>query len=336
MIFNKKHKRAGLDIGNHQLKIVEIEKKNNSYEIAKFGIKTIDETKGLSQTIKELVEKAHISTKEVNISVSGENVVARYVSLPKMNEVELKKAMAFKLEDHIPFKPDEVYMDYCPMGEEKSSKNRIMIFLVAVKKDFLDERLKIVRQAGLEPKLVTIDALAVKKNFYHNYPDKNQANVAILNIGDKITNLLIVQGQTPYFVRDTRFGGNTITAAIKSKMEISQKDAQALKINLKESPSNVLEIVKTTLINNLLNEIFVSFEFYENLTERRIEEIYITGGSSQLSGLTEFLTEYLNLKAFILDPVKNIPFSPRLSKNINTKQSTPYLTAAIGMALEEP
>ncbi len=336
MIFNKKHIRVGLDIGNNLLKVVELEKKNNSYEITKFGVKAVDEAKGLAKTIKELFEETRISTKEVNISVSGENVVARYVSLPKMNEVELKKAMAFKLEDHIPFKPEEVYMDYYPMGEEKSSKNRIMIFLVAVKKEFLDERLKIVRQAGLEPKLVTIDALAVKRNFYHNYPDKNLANIAILNIGDKITNLLIAQGQTPYFVRDTQFGGDTITAAIKSKIEIPQKEAQELKINLKSSPSNVLEIVKTTLINNLLNEIFVSLEFYENLTERRIEEIYITGGSSQLSGLTEFLTEYLNLKAFVLDPVKNIPFSQRLLKNITTKQSTPYLTTAIGMALEEP
>ncbi len=334
-MFDKKQRRVGLDIGTHRIKVVEIGIKNKSYQIIGLGAKAIAEAKDSSQKIKELFEETRISTKEVNISISGENVVARYVSLPKMNEIELKKAMAFKLEDHIPFKPDEVYIDYYPMGEEKSSKNRLMVFLVAVKKDFLDERLTIIRQAGLEPKLVTIDALAVKTNFYHNYPNKNQTNIAVLNIGDNITNLLIIQGQMPYFVRDTRFGGDIITAAIKSKMEISEKDAQELKINLKSAPPNVLEIVKTTLINNLLNEIFVSLEFYENLTERRIEEIYITGGSSQLSGLTEFLAEYLNLNVFVLDPIKNIPFSPRVSKDTNALQLIPYLTTAIGLALEE-
>lgn len=334
MIFNKKQRQVGLDIGSQSIKAIEVEIKNGCFEIVGLGIKTIQENPDFPRLIKELFEEARISSKTVNISFSGENVVARYLSMPKMTDAELKKAMVFKLEDHIPFKPEEVYTDYDIIGEEKNSKNRIMVFLVATKKDFLDERLALIREAGLEPKIVTIDTLAVKKTFYHNYPDKNQANIALLNIGDKITNLLITQGQIPYFVRDTRFGGDTITAAIKTKMELSPKEALELKLNLKNAPANILEIVKTTLINNLLNEIFVSLEFYENLTERRIDEIYISGGSSQLSGLTEFLREYLNLKAFILDPFKNLSFSPGLSKKIDPQQAAPYLAVATGLALE--
>lgn len=336
MKLNKKQKRVGLDIGSNSIKIVEIEIKENSSYVTAAGKKDISGAKDLSRAIKELFEESHISSKEVNISLSGENVVARYLSMPKMTDAELKKAMVFKLEDHIPFKPDEVYTDYYVMGEEKSTKTRIMVFLVAAKKDLLDERVKIVQQAGLEPKLVTIDALAARQSFYYNYPHKNQANAALLNIGDKITNLIITQGQVPYFVRDTRFGGETITAAIKNKMELSEKEAQDLKINLKNAPANVLQIVKTALTNNLLNEIFVSLEFYENLTERRIDEIYISGGTSQLGGLAEFLTEYLNLKVFILEPFKNFSFAPKLQKSMDVSAIAPYFAVSIGLALEEP
>lgn len=324
----------GLDIGNYYLKIVGIEKKENSFKILNAEMQDIRQTKNISEVIKKMFKEMNISSKRVNISLSGEDVVARYLSLPKMTDAELKKAITFELEDHIPFKPDEVYTDYHILGEEANSKNRMRVFLVATKKNLLDERTKLVREAGLEPEVITTNALALKNIFYFNYPDKNETNIALLNIGDKITNLLITRQQIPYFVRDTRFGGELITTLIQTKAQLDIKAAEELKHSFQKASTDLVQSIKATL-GNLLNEIFVSLDFYENLTEQRIDEIYITGGSCQLAGLKEFLGGYLNLPILYLEPLKNFSFpSDILKKKIS--QLSAYLAVVLGLALEEP
>jgi type IV pilus assembly protein PilM len=250
-----------------------------------------------------------------------------------MADEELKKAMMFELEDHIPFKSNEIYFDYHILGEEPNAKNRMRVFLVATKKEQLEKKVELVRLAGLEPRLVTMDALALKNTLYFNYPSKSQTNITLLNIGDKITNILITREQIPYFVRDTHFGGDAITALLQTKLELDKKATEELKHNLKNATPEVTQIIKTALVN-LLNEIFISLDFYENLTEQTIDEIYISGGTSQLFGLKEFLGGYLNSEIIDLDPFKNFSFSPNISQETLTKLS-PYLAVAVGLALEE-
>jgi len=325
--------RVGLDIGNYNLKVAEIEREKDSFKIVNAIVQDIRQVKNIPEAINKVFKKEGISSKKVNISISGEDVVARYLSLPNMTDAELKKAMTFELEDHIPFRPEEVYTDYYVLGEEANSKNKIMVFLVATKKELVDERVRLVREAGLEPQVITTDALAIKNAFYFNYPSKNEANITLLNIGDKITNLLITRQQIPYFVRDTRFGGDVITGLIQAKLQLEKKAAEELKHNLKEDSPEITKITKATF-GNLVNEIFVSLDFYENITEQRIDEIYITGGSSQLLGLKEFLAGYLNLKIIPLEPVKKFSLSSHISREAITKLS-PYLSVAIGLALEE-
>ena len=332
--FKKKPQRKlGLDIGSYNLKVAEIEIKADSFEIVGLGMRDIRGASDISGEIKEILQETHISTKEVNISISGENVVARHLSLPKMADDELRKAMAFELEDHIPFKVDEVYFDYRVLGEEPNSKNRMRVFLVATKKELLEKRVELVRRAGLEPRVLTMDALALKNTFYFNYPSKKLTNITLLNIGDKISNILITQEQIPYFVRDTHFGGDAITSLLQTKLELDKKAAEEVKHNLKNATPEVLQIIKAALVN-LLNEIFISLDFYENLTQQTIDEIYICGGSSQLSGLKEFLGGYLNLKILDLDPFQNFSISPNIPQDMLPKL-LPYLPVAIGLALEE-
>jgi len=332
--FKKAQTRVGLDIGSYNLKAVEIEEKKGSFRILRAGIMDIRQEKDIPEAIKKLLKETDILANKVNISVSGEDVVARYLSLPEMTETELKKAIAFQLEDYIPFKPDEVYVDYYVLGKEEDSKNKIRVFLVAVKKNLLDEKAEFARKAGFAPQVITTDALAIKNTFYFNYPAKNEANIAILNIGDKITNLLITRQQIPYFIRDSRFGGDVITALIQTKLRLERPGAEKLKHNQNEQAPEISKITRAAL-GNLLNEIFVSLDFYENLTEQKLDELYLTGGASQLTGLKDFLNGYLNLKIIPLEPAKNFSLSADISRETIAELS-PYLAIAVGLALEKP
>lgn len=326
-------KTVGLDIGSYNLKVAEIEKNAETCRLTAVGTKDIRQTTDLPGAIRQLFEEAKITSKDVNISLAGEGVVARHLSLPKMNEEEVKKAIMYKLEDHIPFKPEDAYVDFHIVGEELSSKNKIRVFLVATRKDFLDSRVELIKKAGLNPQIITMDTLAGMNTFYLNYPEKTQTNITLLNIGDKTSNLLIARDKTPYFVRDASFGGESVTALLQSKLALNKEEAEELKHTLKNASAETYRIIKTT-IATLLNEIFVSIDFFENLTEQKIEEVYLSGGTAQLFGLTEFLSGYLNLEIIPLNPFKNLPLAPYLDKE-TIQPLAPYLSVAVGLALEQ-
>lgn len=326
-------KIVGLDIGVYNLKVAEIKLKDSSSgQVTALGIKDIRQTKDISESIKQLLDEAGINGKKVNLSVSGETVVARYLSLPKMNEEELRKAIIFELEDHVPFKPEEVYLDFQILGDDPNSANRMRVFLVAVKKETLDKRIELAHKVGLETQVVTMDALALMNTLYFNYPAKKTTNTTLLNVGEKITNLIICRERIPYFIRDTRFGGEVINTLLETKLEMDKTTAEELKYNLQNTPEDVSKLIKTTLAT-LLNEIFVSIDFFENLTEQKIEEIYISGGSSQLWGLREFLGGYLGLEIITLDPFKNFTLPSHIPQEKAAKL-LPYFSIAIGLALE--
>lgn len=312
---------------------MEIEAKDNAYVITGLAMKEIRSDEDVAAAIQETFEKAKISTKKVNISIAGEGVVARHLSLPTMNEEELKKALIYELEDYIPFKPEEIYYDYRIMGEEPTDNKRMRVFLVATKKDVTNKKLELIKNAGLEPQLLTMDALALKNTLYFNYPEKEDIDITVLNIGDRLSNILIVKERIPYFVRDTKFGGEAITTLLQAKLELDKKAAEELKHNLQKAPSNTPNMIKSTLVT-LLNEIFISLDFYENLTEQKIDELYIAGGLSQLYGLKDFLAGYLGVSIINMDPFKNFSLEPHLSREEITPL-IPFFTVAIGLALEE-
>lgn len=334
--FKKKSlRKVGLDIGSHNLKAVEIEVNNKAAKIINLGMKNIQNIDPVNtpQAIKDLLKEINVSAKEVNISISGENVVARYLSLPKMSPEELKKAMEFQIADHIPFKAEEVYTDYKIISDDPRSKNRMQVFLVAARKELLEAKSKLIQEAGLKAQVVTMDALAIKNTLYFNYPQQNDANIAILNVGNKITNIIITKNQTPYFVRDIRFGGETISLLLETKLNLDQAKAEELKQDMQNVSAEVKQMVKLSL-TNLLNEIFASFDFYENLTEQRINQVYLAGGFSQFSGLKEFLGGYLNLEPISLNPFQNFTLPAGLSPETAQTDSA-FFSVALGLALEE-
>lgn len=331
----KSSRRIGLDIGSDSLKAVEIEVNDKAAKIINLGIKNIQDIDAaqIPRAIKDLLKEINLSGKEVNISISGENVVARYLSLPMMSPEELKKAMEFQIEDHIPFKAEEVYTDYRIIGDDPRSKNRMQVFLVAARKELIEAKSKLIQEAGLKAQVVTMDALSIKNALYFNYPQQNNANIAILNIGNKTTNIIITKNQTPYFVRDVRFGGETIGFLLKTKLNLDSTQAEKLKRDMRDVSPEVKQMVKLSL-TNLLNEIFASFDFYENLTEQRIDQVYLTGGFSQFSGLKEFLGGYLNLEPIFINPFQGFSLPPKISPEA-AKADSAFFSVAIGLALEE-
>jgi type IV pilus assembly protein PilM len=331
--FKEKPLRSvGLDIGTYNLKIIELEKKGDNYQIVGMGMKPITESQDIAEEIKKAYDDAHISTKAVNVSVAGENVVARYLTLPKMSHQEIKKAIEFQLVDHIPFKQDEIYLDYEILGDKLADQNNSRVFLVACKKDFMDAKIDLIQKAGLHPQTVTMDVLALKNTLYHNYPEEKNSNTSILNIGNKLSNLIIAQRGIPCFIRDAHFGGDMLTHLLQTRLGLNRSAAEELKHSLHKASPEAVQIVKSASMN-LLNEISIAMDFFEDLTGQKAEKIFLSAGSSQMVFLKDYWADFLPFPITTLEPFKNFSFSSDALK-ADAASLAPYFAVAIGLALE--
>ncbi len=253
--------RAGLDIGSDSLKAVEITSSGSITRLSALGIKKISghSSDALADSIKALAEEAKMSAKEVAISVSGPDVIVRFITMPKMKEDDLRSAIKFEAEKFIPFNISDCITDFQVL-EKDSGENKTSVLLAVAKKAHVLERMKAVEQAGFAVSLVDVDGFALANSFLRNFPSIDASkSFALINIGARLTNLSILRGLSIYFTRDMVRGAADFMAA------------QAL--------------------TGFMDEVRLSFSYYENQRGMGIDEIYISGGAANMAGLREAFTE---------------------------------------------
>jgi type IV pilus assembly protein PilM len=336
-INDSKYTQVGVDIGNFSIKVATIKKQALSRKKTfSFGIEHIPPDATFEQKaelIKKALKDADITTQRVNISVSGPNVMCRYIHLPVMHRYELAKALELEWDNYISLKMDEVIWDYMLLDTSKdiAGHKQMRVLLVAAKKNFIDERLRLFKASGLEVQFIDVDSLALINAFNSiQTPDKKQP-IMLLNIGEYFTNLVVLRKGKCWFSRDLPLGGHDITQALVDKFHLNWLEAESLKCNLDNQKADALTILRTVL-DNLMNELNLSLDYLKRELEEQVEYIYISGGSAHLFQLEEFLSKNLNIPVKKWNPAWALQLSPGLSQE-KLVSYAPNLAVAIGLAL---
>jgi len=242
MFFGSQESLIGLDIGSASIKILQLKKYKGKYKVERFGIKALPaETivdgsimDGLEvvSAIKELSAEQRLKQKNVALSISGTSVIVKKISLPPMAEVDLEKQIKFEAEQYIPFDINDVYLDFHILnGEEHLTEGQqeMSVLLVATKKDKLNDYANAVREAGLVPKVVDVDAFAIENMYCVNYETLPGELTALVNIGASVMNINILKGGSSAFTRDITIGGNRYTERLQQDLGLSFEEVENAK-----------------------------------------------------------------------------------------------------------
>ncbi len=330
----KQRIRVGLDIGNDAVKIVEMIRSDGKMLLGAAAVKKIRRAgrEGVVDSIRELAAENGVTAKDANISVSGPSVIVRFIVMPRMTESDLKNAIRFEAEKHIPFDIGE-----CVIGHHLIKRGRKDgkqdVILVAAKKDMVAERVKMAESAGFSVGVVDVDEFAVTNSFMSNFPDFGpDKTAALLNIGSKITNVSILCGSSILLARDIGIGGRDFDAAVSKALNLAPSDAEKLRI----APGDRLpEIVACTksICGSLCDDIKLSFGYYENQCGKGVEEVYLSGGGSAFEGIAGQLQETLGLKAAAWDPLRFLDKSSSRTDAGKIEMIRGHLAVASGLAL---
>lgn len=326
-------RRVGLDVGSQSVKVLELSGSSDKPVLSGFGVKSISNlsARDAGESIREMMSKAGISEKSVAISMSGPSVIVRFISLPKMDEQSLKGAIKFESGKFIPFDINDCVIDYKVIGRD-DRENKLNVLLVAVKRDVLLGKIKMVEDAGLSVRLVDVDVFALANAFMKCISIPAEKTVALVNIGASLTNLTILRGQSIYFARDLAIGGKDFNAAISKVLGLDERAAEELKVAPGDRLEEVTNLVRPVL-NNLLDEVKLSFSYYENQSGKNIDEVYVSGGASGIAGLSDVFQENLGSKPSIWNPMKFIDTASHASDKELLEKSGSLFAIVMGLAL---
>ncbi len=329
--FSKEKFSVGLDIGTRMAKMVKLRFTKGQAEILDFDLEPFPSQ---PQKVLEKIKQLR-GTQAVNLSVSGPATIIRYVNFPRMNEEELKGSLKFEAQKHIPFSVNEVELDSHILKEDLSANN-ILVLLAAVKKEFLNQRMKIIEDAGLVANAIDMDSIALINAFNFNYSKEEKPSdkaIALLNMGASTTNLNILEDGIPRLSRDILIAGNNFTQKLMDVFNIDFKSAEGLKLDpeqLTKDPKIAVAI--ESVVANLATEIRTSFDYYESQGASNVTRIFLSGGSSKLSDLKNMLANLLGIEVEYWDPLKQIAVSVDIDSQ-RLKESSCQLVVAIGLAL---
>ncbi len=331
----KKKEAVGLDIGSYSIKVASVKKEAAEHVLNIYNIKNVKNNGNKSSDIGSLIEEVFseidLHPEDVNLSISGPDVIVRFIDLPKMSKDQLANALFFEAEKYIPFNVNEVIMDSLILGDA-ADPGQMRVLLAAAKREVLEKRIKLVEKAGMSVNLVDIDSFAIFNAYLESYPASDNNGKAFLDFGHSQTNVLISIGSEPSFMRQVQIGGGDITGAICKKIGISAKEAEQMKMNPGEENKETVQQAVASVLDDLIGEIQLSLGYFENRYNNMVGDFFCSGGMIYQEGVMEYLGNKLGVQVKKWSPVSGIRLSEDLSRE-DTDQVSSQLAVCVGLAL---
>jgi len=315
---------VGLDIGTSSVKLMELKKLKEGFQLISFGVGPLPEGSlvegevvnhlAIVDVIKELISTVKIKSKKVSTSVSGPSVIIKRVPIKAIKKKDVEDQIFWEAEQYIPFDLEEVYLDYEIVSKDVAGETSEVI-ITAAKKNFVDSYRNLIKDAGLTPAIIDVDAFAIANVFETNYVTRPKESVVLIDMGASSIKIAVVSDGTPLFTRDIQMGGNYITTEIQKRLQLDWKEAEFLKVSGDSEggiPQEVAEIISLS-VESLVGEIRRSLDFFiASATDNLISYALLTGGSSKLPGMTKSLEETIGVPVEILNPFSSVNFDPEI------------------------
>ncbi len=346
---------VGIDVGSHTVKAVELAPAGARYRVLHAGwgetppgaVKegAVVEPQALGLAIRQVLARAGIRPGRVVSAVGGQAVIVRELKLPPMSPDELKQAARFEAERYIPYGVREVNMDFDVIGETvEENQRKIVVLLVAARREVVDRHVQALEAAGVQPFVLDVESFAVIRALQPQADGEGTATVFV-DIGGETTDIVIVEGRQLRLTRNINIGGDNLTKAVASRLDMEFSSAAQLKedkgvVLLEGEPlpddRTVLAVHDAMLpiLGDLATEIRRSMDYFQTRwRESRVGKVVISGGTARLQNLDRFLSLELGVETVVGDPFLSCDVPDRLLPADQRRQLGPSLATAVGLAM---
>jgi type IV pilus assembly protein PilM len=339
----------GLDIGTSGVRAAELTFGRHGVRLEKFGQVAVPagavrdgevvEPTSVAEAIKELWGATRFSSKNVVLGVANQRVVVRNVELPWLPVAELRKSLGLQVADLLPMPVEQAVLDFHPLEEVRGDRGRMVRgLLVAAARDTVLANVRCAERAGLVPTSVDLTSFAVLRSLGAG-AFGDGATEALVDVGSRVTNIVVHTAGVPRFVRILLMGGQDITDALAERVGSSLAEAEGLKhmvgMDGTAGPqfTNAARAVDATA-QSLVDEIRGSLDYYSSTTPGApVDRVVLAGGGSLLRGLTDRLAQAVRVPVHVGDPMKDMSIGRTGLDDDQLALVRPLAAVPVGLAM---
>jgi len=290
----------------------------------------------VATAIKTLWSEAKFTSKDVNMGVANQRVIVREADLPWQPVEQLKKTLPYQAEQLLPTGVGDAVYDFVPTGEFESMEGKFVsgLFVAAIREMVMNNA-EAVQRGGLSPVMVDFNPLAIQRALTQG--ELRNHTVALVDVGARITNLVIAERGIPRFVRVLPNGGQEATDAVASTLGVAREQAERIKretgvgIPVSQDRAHIADAVFTAT-SNLIAAIRSTFVYYSSKAlGAPIDAVVLTGGAAGLEGFGQYLSSTVRLPVQMGNPLDQVKVSRGV--NMDALRGNEYAaTVAIGLA----
>lgn len=347
----RKKKILGIDVGSHAVKLVQIHAtKKGQVTLEKSACfpweRKNGKTKASSQELKAFLQTCAITKTTVTSAIDDPSLIIRRMSFPEMPSRDLQEALKWKVKKELGEDPEDVIVDYLPVGEStQQGKKLIDLMVFAIRKQILETHVELLQAAGLKPVCVEPPSTGLLHLFQTCPALSSEELFVALDLGASHTELILAQGGKPLFIRIIPFSGQQMTRGLQEAFDLEEGPAEKWKKQIGfeagKSETRDLERVPEVLLpflDEFLMEIRYSLGYIQDQLVHAppTKKFFLFGGGAELPGLAARLEKEFDIPCTTLPQFADLglTLSPEY-KSFGQPLSPSNLATALGLALRE-
>lgn len=361
--------QIGLDVDQSSVAAVEVKSGKQHQVLTHAAVRALPEGlvfegevvdgESLAAELKALWKDGGFTQKRVSLGVANQKIVVRTMEFPQIDEKELRAAVEFHAQEHIPIPIEEAILDFKVLSvyTDPSGSVKQKILVVAAQREMIRQFVDVGRKAGLAIGGIDLQAFALARALAPRVPFIDQGApteaggeaVALVNMGSGITNLLVVLDGIPQFTRVINLGSETLSQTLMTHRAIERPEAETLRVWIGLSGESQEQIGEYTLetigevhqaldaaCESFSDELRRSIDYYHTQEQTgEIGKMVLTGDGSLTRNINYYLSQALHLPVEIGNPLREIGENKTKLSEVVLESMAPRLAIAIGLALED-
>lgn len=342
----------GVDIGSSSIKVVQLRKEKGKavletygelslgpYAGADIGQSTNLSAEQITETLKDLLREAKVTTKNCGISIPFARSLLSQVELPyRKDQHEQKTVIELEARKYIPVPISEVQLDWFVVpkmeqfktAEEKEDDNqKVEVLIVAVHNDELSLLQQVSSGASLAASFYEIEIFSTIRAVV----DEPVKPVMVLDIGASSTKVYIVEHGIVALSHAISTGSQDITRAIAVSGNLTIKNAEALKKEKGLTEVGMFSENGEIVFSRIFSEAHRVVVQYEVAHKKTISAIVLTGGGGVTKELGAYARKVFSIDVRIADPFAKTE-APAFMRSV-LQEIGPEFAVSVGLALRK-
>lgn len=250
-----------------------------------------DRIKEIGALIRDVCSRNHIRPDVIHSAIPCASSMFRHIHLPFSDMNKIGRVYPYEVEQTLPCSLDDIVMDFHIIQTNRQSGTDILVAILP--KKTLEEHIEILKYAGLEPWVTTLEPFGLLFLYQSLLSKKENRVEGIIDLGEKKATIVLVNHDRILSAR---------------QMDLDEKEAE---------------------ISNICDQIGLTLTSFITDSGKPVEKIILTGDNVHISRLETLISERLGIDTEVLSSYKRLPLKlPETGLG-----RSPFLPAPLGLCL---